>query len=126
MNQPSQLGLLAWQPPQAAPKAPEPTPRAEQAENLARVRGRIGPAVFEFCRMVMARGEGLAKPAAWVAHQFHAADVVAFVAKRDVPCAPASVDRILRDLRRGGFVSYSVVKRSASLYCLHWVKEPTP
>jgi hypothetical protein len=67
--------------------------------NLARVTGAIGPAVLAFCR---ARLSGTFRAA-----ELHAA----------VPfAAPASADRVLRDLRRRGHVLYRVVDRAASLY----------
>ncbi len=74
-----------------------------QDKELKRVRGKTAGLIMEFfdCHQV---GE-----------TFHAEDLFKFVAARcDV--APASVDRVMRDMRRRGWVNYEVVNRSASLY----------
>ncbi len=41
--------------------------------------------------------------------------------RAEVPCAPASVDRILRALRDSGEVSYAVLNRRESLYRVDFV-----
>ncbi len=69
------------------------------APDLARVSSRIGGAVLAFCRQH---------------RQFHAGDLHAHVAIYGV--APASADRILRDLRQRGVVRYRCVSRRESLY----------
>jgi hypothetical protein len=112
---PTTLSLLDWQPPVAAPRAPE------QPANLARVGGRIGPHVLGFCRRLWAQHERFPRVATF--QYFRPSDLVAFLAREGVTCAPASADRILRDLRRGGFVSYTVVNRAASLYRLDGITQ---
>jgi hypothetical protein len=77
----------------------------EQRAELARVTGATAGAILNFLRRRLANG--------FV--QFHADDLRGDVACR-LPTAPASADRVLRDLRRAGIVSYIVVNRRASLY----------
>lgn len=74
----------------------------DQPAQLARVSGRIAKHVQAF----MASKAG---------QQFHMAELLAYVTEH-AGCAPASPDRILRDLRQRGLVRYSVVDRAASLY----------
>lgn len=105
MTAPATLSLLDWSPPVTREDAPE------QPANLARVGGRIGPHVLEFCRIIRdlsARHGG--EP------EFRMGGLVGFILARGVQCAPASADRILRQLRAQGFVAYTVVDRAASLY----------
>jgi hypothetical protein len=71
-----------------------------QGEHLERVRSRIGWVVIEFCE------EG---------RYFHAQDLRDFVVER-LKVAPASPDRILRDLRQRGLLNYEVIDRRASYY----------
>jgi hypothetical protein len=78
---------------------------AEQPTELARVTGATAGAILKFLRRRMANG--------FV--EFHADDLRGAVAC-EVPIAPGSADRILRDLRRAGVVSYVVVNRAQSLY----------
>jgi len=81
--------------------------REEQEFHLRRVGGRIGPLVLQFCAEHIGgtiRGESLRK----------------FVNDRNVG-APASPDRILRDLRQKGLLGYECVDRRASLYKINWV-----
>jgi len=73
-----------------------------QAENIQRVRGRIGPAVYAFC-------------CEHLGGEFHGSELKEYVEERAM-VAPASPDRILRDLRQGGFIDYVIVSRSKSLY----------
>lgn len=47
--------------------------------------------------------------------QFHAEDLHNFV-KAKANVAPASADRIMRDMKRSGEINYEVVNRSQSLY----------
>lgn len=75
--------------------------QSEQSRQLARVRGKIAPAVMTFLRE---RGVGAT---------FHAAELHDFVGD-DV--APASADRVLRDLRKTGDCDYEVLNRRASEY----------
>jgi transposase-like protein len=73
----------------------------EQQENLERVSSRIGKSIIEFCR-----SHG----------RFHADDLRKWVIRETGTAAPASADRILRDLRRRGVIGYRVVSRRESLY----------
>lgn len=75
--------------------------RAQNKPHLDRVRGKIGPAVLSFLRQ---RGIGGA---------FHATELHSFVGSS---VAPASADRVLRDLRRNGACDYEIVNRRASFY----------
>ena len=77
----------------------------QQPAELLRVHGQIAKAIIGFLRARMNNG--------WT--EFHAADLREWVAAR-VPTAPASADRILRDLRKSGRISYVVVNRTRSLY----------
>ena len=90
------LPLFAPQAPVAAPRAPE------QAKQLARVTGRIGESVMLF----LSRRVG---------QTFRAADLASFV-MADCGGAPASADRVMRQLRAQGFIDVQVVDRSGSLY----------
>lgn len=74
----------------------------EQAEQLSRVRSKIGKVVLEFCQRRVGKS-------------FHSQDLAEFVEER-AGSAPASPDRVLRDLRRRGLVDYRVVSRAKSLY----------
>jgi uncharacterized protein YbaR (Trm112 family) len=75
--------------------------RQEQQENIERVSARIGHVVIEFCRNNQ---------------RFHADELRRAVIRETGIAAPASADRILRDLRQKGHISYRVVSRSESLY----------
>lgn len=77
----------------------------EQQAQLTRVTGAIGREILTFLRRRVANG--------FV--EFHADDLRGAVAAA-MPTAPGSADRVLRDLRRSGIVSYTVVDRRASLY----------
>lgn len=79
----------------------------EQQQHLARVTSAIGKAVLAFCRL----------------HQtFHAAELQAHVSG-ECSTAPASADRVLRELRKRGLVSYRVLNRAESLYQITGVKD---
>ena len=71
-------------------------------ENLERVKSNISGFVLDFVR----GREG---------STFYASELRSYVQKRH-GTAPASPDRILRDLRQKGFLNYKVVSRSQSLY----------
>jgi hypothetical protein len=80
----------------------------EQQENLERVRTRIRHAIIEFCR----------------GHEwFHADELRAYVASETGVSAPASADRVLRDLRQKGHIDYVVANRRGSLYLVTKVTE---
>jgi hypothetical protein len=72
----------------------------KQDEELSRVTSAIGRAILEFAR---------------VNRTFHAEDLRRAVSNVSVT-APASADRVLRDLRQRGLISYRVVSRTESLY----------
>ena len=78
---------------------------AQQPHELTRVTGKTAGAILGFLRRRLANG--------FV--EFHADDLRGDVACHTVT-APASADRILRDLRRAGVVDYVVVNRRNSLY----------
>jgi len=77
-------------------------PPSEQQRQLERVTSRIGSTVLDFCRSIGVGGA------------FHAQELRDYVGKHGV--APASPDRILRDLRKRGVIGYVVVSRTKSLY----------
>lgn len=82
--------------------------RADSArEQLTRVRSELGP------RIVAWAAERLASGAA----EFRASEL-----KEAVAGAPASPDRVLRDLRQRGVVGYEVVSKPKSLYRLTYVR----
>ncbi len=73
----------------------------EQAEELQRVTIRIGKAILEF----------------WVrAGDFYAFELQAYILHRCGNVAPASADRVLRELRKQGRLNYVVLNRRKSLY----------
>ena len=80
-----------------------------QREHLDRVRGRIGPAVLEFC-------EGFPRGSV-----FHMEALVRFI-RAKLGIAPDSPSRILRSLRQDGHIGYTVINRRQSLYRVDWVK----
>jgi hypothetical protein len=82
-------------------------PQFLQARELKRVTGKIGPAVLTFLRQ---RGVG---------GTFHASDLHKFVGSS---VAPASADRILRDLRKSGECNYDVLNRRQSHYRVSAIK----
>jgi hypothetical protein len=47
---------------------------------------------------------------------FHAEDLRQYVLEREPSIAPGSPDRILREMRLKGILSYEVINRRASLY----------
>jgi hypothetical protein len=73
----------------------------QQEEHLERVSSRIERSIIRFCE---------ANPT------FHADDLRKFVVRETGITAPASADRILRNLRQRGVVNYVVVNRRESLY----------
>ena len=72
-------------------------------ENIERVKAKISPSVIRFIKYV---GEG---------NTFHADDLRDWVVE-ETKIAPASADRILRDLRQTGQINYRVINRRKSLY----------
>jgi len=76
----------------------------EQLDQINRVRSQIGHHIEAFL------GDHLNQ-------EFHADDMRRYVAERvNGYIAPASADRILRDLRQKGVVNYKVTNRRQSLY----------
>jgi hypothetical protein len=75
---------------------------------LARVKKNIARHVFEFC------SDNLGM-------EFHMRDLSGWIQRRN-GTAPASPDRILRQLRSDGLVSYTVVNRAQSLYRVDSIK----
>lgn len=73
----------------------------DQAENLERVSLRISNAVTRFCSRHLT---------------FHADDLRRAVIRETGIAAPASADRILRDLRKQGVLDYMVLSRRESFY----------
>ena len=73
----------------------------EQRQQLDRVSSRIGAAALEFCQ---------------ANRQFHAGELHQHVERATGVSAPASADRILRNLRQRGVIEYRVVSRRESLY----------
>lgn len=81
-----------------------PVSKPEHSDkDLERVRGSIADVILKFFRLQRVGG------------RFFAADLHKFVVDR-ATIAPASADRVMRDLRRGGQVNYSVVSRQRSEY----------
>ena len=74
-----------------------------QRENLDRVYSRIATHILAFHSE--RRGQA-----------FHAEDLRQYVLEREPSIAPGSPDRILREMRLKGVLSYQVINRRASLY----------
>lgn len=72
-----------------------------QQENINRVSLKIGKAITEFCSNNK---------------QFYADDLRKYVSDHIGYVAPASADRILRDLRQKGILNYRVINRRKSFY----------
>jgi len=81
-------------------------------ENLTRVRHSVAASIVAFLERVGVGG------------RFHAEELREHV-RAEHPTAPASADRVLRDLRRRGRIDYVLVSRSASLYEVRAVGRPT-
>jgi hypothetical protein len=80
---------------------------SEQQDNIRRVSHRIGWAVLAFRDLRVATGR----------EEFFAAELREFVMEQvGHPLAPASPDRILRELRLKGLLNYEVISRSKSFY----------
>lgn len=80
----------------------------EQQEHLERVSSRIARAILEFCKSH---------------RRFHADELRRHVIRETGITAPASADRILRDLRQQRRLDYIVVNRRESLYEVTWIIE---
>lgn len=80
---------------------------SEQQENLERVQHKIGDLVEKFVLHRWQTGQ----------HQFVMRDLHDFIYQR-TQIAPASPDRILRQLRLDGRCDYKVVDRRSSTYLI--------
>ena len=74
-----------------------------QTRNLERVSDRIAGAIREFFDL-------------HAGQQFHAERLREYVEGRCGKTAPGSADRVMRDMRQRGEISYVVESRSQSLY----------
>lgn len=83
-------------------------------ENLERVEVRIGPAILHFFR------DRLKCPN----RQYHADELRNWVTRATGINAPASSDRVMRDLRKKKQLGYKLVSRRQSLYEVKWVDQP--
>lgn len=93
------------------PHREELTPVAtEQQRQIERVASNIAETVLDF---LWKRGSG---------NTFRMTELHEYV-KACHPTAPASADRILRDLRAKGRVRYAVVSRAQSLYRIDELSE---
>ncbi len=97
--QDSELPLFAGVP-AAPPTQPEPS---RQEIELKRVKSKTSDWILEFFN------------AHQINEEFHAEDLHNFV-KAKANIAPASADRIMRDMKQNGEINYEVVSRSQSLY----------
>lgn len=94
------------QPTQVIANQPKQT---EQAKQLERVKGSIADVILDFFKSKK------------VGDHFFASDLHAFVGSR-ASIAPASADRVMRDLRQAGTIGYTVVSRSNSEYQVDSIK----
>jgi hypothetical protein len=81
-------------------------------ENLKRVSVRLGPSVLDFCERIYDTA----------LKRFHAEELHQSVLHATGRQAPASADRILRDLRLRGLINYRVISRRESLYEMLWIR----
>jgi hypothetical protein len=79
-----------------------------QQLELERVSTRIAAALVHFCKR-------------HVGELIRADDLRVFVTRNVGDIAPGSADRVLRDLRQRGVISYTVVSRRHSLYLVNRV-----
>jgi hypothetical protein len=104
-SQPSLFDSVADSMPSVVAPKPEvqPKPKSEQQRNLDRVKVSIADVIIEFFEMRR------------IGDRFFAADLHRFVGSR-AQIAPASADRVMRDLRHANVINYCVVSRSRSEY----------
>lgn len=76
--------------------------RPSVSRELVSVRGRIGAAVRDFCRL-------------WLGRPWYASHLRAYVEEQCGPVAPDSPARILRELRRDGVVAFNA-NRGTGIY----------
>lgn len=84
----------------------------EQETQLVRVTGSIGRHVVEFFTNLQ------------TGDKFSADDITRYVRARAI-CSPSSVDRVMRDLRAKGVISYECVSRAESIYQFPTKTTPT-
>jgi hypothetical protein len=89
----------------------EPPEHDDHPEERERVSLRIAGAVIEFCRQN---------------ELFHADELRAWVIRETGIAAPASADRILRQLRQRHVIDYVVLSRRESLYQTLRVPQAAP
>lgn len=77
---------------------------SQHEPNLERVESRIGGAILKYFSYLRP-GE-----------QFHVESLRKWVQQETGVLAPASADRVMRDLRQKGLLDYHVVNRRQSLY----------
>lgn len=83
----------------------------EKQENLKRVSSRIALAIIRFCTL----------------HRRFRADALHdYVLRQTGIAAPASADRVLRDLRQKEIIDYKVLNRRESLYEVLWIAGDPP
>ncbi len=83
---------------------------------LQRVSVRLASLILDFCKNNVG-----------AYNHFYMEALRSYIFRHGVTCAPASPDRILRDLRRRGQVNYKVVRRDKSLYqVIPFPSSPTP
>jgi hypothetical protein len=99
----TQLDLTAW--------------KADNAEHLERVSGKIAAEVLHFCA---GRVRSVGQPEN-VLGAFHLEELTRWVRAR-IGIAPDSPGRILRMLRQAGQIRYEVLNRRKSLYRVDWVQ----
>jgi hypothetical protein len=75
-------------------------------ENLQRVALNLGQSIVHFWQIKMSTP----------GRRFTATELRQYVQKNNFGTAPASADRVLRNLRKAGKLNYAVVNRAASLY----------
>lgn len=85
----------------------------DQGPELERVSHRIARLVIDFCRE-RRRAEH---------PEFFATELRVYVTQASI-AAPASPDRVLRDLRQKGRLGYTLLSRPRSLYRIDWVGLP--
>ena len=85
---------------------PQTVARAAQTANLARVETRLGTQILWFCKERVNANR----------REFHMDDLRKHLASEGILFAPASPDRVLRQLRILKVLDYRVVNRRQSLY----------
>lgn len=78
----------------------------DDPEERKRVSTRISPSIRRFCDHKYQQPD----------RRFHAEDLRGWVRRETGILAPASADRILRDLRQKGVIDYRILSRRESLY----------